>query len=104
MLPTRPALTALALVASLAACQSTPSSATATGPAHAATPVCQEQGLAWAVGQPNDVPTLSRLKQQSGAGIVNPIGPGTIVSKDHRADRLRVFVDADNRITAVRCG
>ena len=104
MLPARPTLTALALVASLAACQSTPPSATPAAPAHAASPVCQDQDLAWAVGQANDVSTLSRLKQQSGAGLVNPIGPGTITSRDYRADRLRVFVDADNRITAVRCG
>lgn len=104
MLLARPALTTLALVATLAACQSTPPSATATPPAHATAPVCQEQDLAWAIGQANDIATLGRLKQLSGAGIVNPIGPGTIVSRDYRAYRLRVFVDADNRITAVRCG
>ena len=94
-----PLITALALVASLSACQSA-----ATRPAAASTPVCQAQGLDWAVGQQADLATLSRLKQLSGAGILNPIGPASIVSKDHRADRLRVFTDANNQITAVRCG
>lgn len=100
MLPARPALTALALILSLGACQSTSSRSTA----HSNAAVCQDQGLAWAIGQPSDLPTLARLKQQSRAGILNPIGPASIVSRDYRADRLRVFADADNRITAVRCG
>ena len=40
---------------------------------------------------------------ESGAGLVNPIGPGTVVKHDARTDRLRVYIDADNRITAARC-
>ena len=29
--------------------------------------------------------------------------PGTVVKHDARTDRLRVYIDADNRITAARC-
>ena len=46
--------------------------------------------------------TVRRLKQESGAGLVNPIGPATITTRDIRRDRLRVYVDAGNVITAMR--
>ena len=59
--------------------------------------------LQWAVGQPGNEANMRRLARESGAGLVNPIGPATIVSRDIRQDRLRVFLDADNTITAVRC-
>ncbi|MCD9088280.1 hypothetical protein [Stenotrophomonas sp. SY1] len=64
---------------------------------------CNDTQLQWAIGKVNDEPTVRKLKQESGAGLLNPIGPATIVSRDHREDRLRVFVDANNVITAVRC-
>lgn len=75
-------------------------------PAHTPAPpaaLCNDSGLDWAVGQPNSIQTLARLKQQSGTGILNPIIPGTIVSKDRRTDRLRVYLDGNDIITAVRC-
>lgn len=82
---------------SLAACLSTP------GPTVAGDGHCRDAGLQWAIGQTNDETTARRLKQESGAGLLNPIAPTTIVSRDLRQDRLRVFVDAHNVITAVRC-
>lgn len=82
---------------SLGGCLSTP------GPTTAGDGRCSDTQLQWAIGKTNDEPTVRRLKQESGAGLLNPIGPKTIVSRDHRPDRLRVFVDADNVITAVRC-
>ena len=58
-------------------------------------------------GQCHDEPaaeeTMRKLFRESGAGLINPIGPATVVSKDRRDDRLRVFIDKDNVITAVRC-
>lgn len=83
------------------ACQSTPATHTAAGPAPAA---CDAAPLQWAVGQPGDEATLRRLAQQAGPVLINPIGPASVVSRDHRPDRLRVFLDAGNTITAVRCG
>ena len=59
--------------------------------------------MQWAIGQTNDETTARRLKQGSGAGLLNPIAPTTIVSRELRQDRLRVFVDAHTVITAVRC-
>ena len=83
---------------SLAACLSTPGPNTVAGDGR-----CRDAGLQWAIGQTNDETTARRLKQGSGAGLLNPIPPTTIVSRGLRQDRLRVFVDAHNVITAVRC-
>lgn len=94
----RPLLAATLLTGALSACQSAP---TAAVPPDFG--LCHDTTLQWAVGQPNNEATIRRLKQESGAGLLNPIGPATIVSRDIRKDRLRVFVDASNVITAVRC-
>ena len=81
----------------LSACVSTP------GPQVAGSGRCTDAALGWAVGQPADEATLKRLSSESGAGLVNPIGPTTAVKHDTRNDRLRVYIDAHNRITAARC-
>ncbi|MCF7749953.1 hypothetical protein KQ945_04275 [Bacillus subtilis subsp. subtilis] len=91
--------TALAIGTSLAlsACVSTP------GPQVKGPGLCKADGLEWAVGQPADEANMRKLSAQSGAGLVNPIGPETITTRDLRQDRLRVFIDKHNVITAVRC-
>lgn len=90
--------TALALSGLLLqACASSP------GPQVVGSGRCSDSQLGWAVGQPADEANIRRLSRESGAGMVNPIGPDTSVRADHRDDRLRVFVGADNVITAVRC-
>ena len=81
----------------LSACVSTP------GPQVAGDGRCSDATLGWAVGQPADEATLKRLSRESGAGLVNPVAPSTAVRHDARTDRLRVYIDADNRITAARC-
>ncbi|MEG2805181.1 I78 family peptidase inhibitor [Stenotrophomonas sp.] len=88
---------ALVLPLLLGACVSTP------GPQVKGAGLCKADGLDWAVGQPADEANMRKLSAQSGAGLVNPIGPGTITTRDLRQDRLRVFIDKDNVITAVRC-
>lgn len=93
---TRAMSLALAAMA-LTACVSTP------GPQVAGSGTCRDASLGWAVGQPADEATLRRLSSESGAGLVNPIGPSTVVKHDSRSDRLRVYIDANNRITAARC-
>lgn len=98
--PLRTLLVASLLATGLSACQSTPTTSAERGPDYGR---CSDAGVQWAVGKVNDEPTIRRLKQESGAGLVNPISPTTIVSRDIRQDRLRVYVDADNLITAVRC-
>jgi len=85
------------LAAGLGGCLSTPA------PTVAGDGRCTDTQLQWAVGQPGNEANMRRLARESGAGLVNPIGPATIVSRDIRQDRLRVFLDAGNTITAVRC-
>lgn len=94
----RPLLTAALVAIALSACQSAPP--VAVPPDFG---LCSDATLQWAIGKVNDEPTVRRLKRESGAGLVNPIGPATITTRDIRKDRLRVFVDANNVITAVRC-
>ena len=91
-----PAAAAL-LAAGLGGCLATP------GPTVSGDGRCDASQLQWAVGQPGDEANMRRLARESGAGLVNPIGPATIVTQDIRQDRLRVFLDAHNTITAVRC-
>ncbi len=81
----------------LSACVSTP------GPQVSGSGQCNASELGWAVGQPADEANMRRLSRESGAGLVNPIGPNTITTRDIRPDRLRVHVDKDNIITAARC-
>lgn len=81
----------------LSACVSTP------GPQVSGSGQCNASALGWAVGQPADEANMRRLSRESGAGLVNPIGPNTITTRDIRPDRLRVYVDKDNIITAARC-
>ena len=95
----RYSLAAITLVGtlSLAACVSTP------GPEINGPGLCKADALGWAIGQPADETNMRKLLVQSGAGLINPIGPATITTRDLRQDRLRVFIDKDNVITAVRC-
>ncbi|WMJ69563.1 I78 family peptidase inhibitor [Stenotrophomonas sp. 24(2023)] len=81
----------------LAACVTSP------GPEVKGSGVCDASQLGWAVGQPANEENLRRLSRESGAGLVNPIGPSTLTTKDIRRDRLRVFFGKDNLISAVRC-
>ena len=81
----------------LAACVSS------AGPEVTGPGLCNAGSLGWAVGQPAEEANMRRLLLQSGAGLINPIGPETITSRDLRQDRLRVFIDKQNVITAVRC-
>ncbi|MFY0184728.1 hypothetical protein ACTT2I_09255 [Stenotrophomonas sp. PUT21] len=95
----RYSLAAITLVGtlSLVACVSTP------GPEINGPGLCKADALGWAIGQPADETNMRKLLLQSGAGLINPIGPATITTRDLRQDRLRVFIDKDNVITAVRC-
>lgn len=90
-------LLSLAVLPWLGACVSSP------GPQVAGSGRCSDAALGWAVGQPADEANLKRLARESGAGLVNPIAPTTVVKHDQRDDRLRVYIDADNRISAARC-
>ncbi|HDS0923177.1 TPA: hypothetical protein QDZ10_001651 [Stenotrophomonas maltophilia] len=91
-------LVALATTLSLSAC------ATAPGPEITGSGQCRAEGLTWAIGKNADEATMRTVFKQSGAGLIIPIGPGsTVATRDRRPDRLRVYLDKDNIITAIRC-
>ena len=92
----RPALLLLG-VALLAGCLSDP------GPRIGGSGRCSDAGLDWAVGQAADEATMRRLLRESGAGLIDPLGPDSRVRGDRRDDRLRVRIDAGNRIRSARC-
>ncbi|WP_315386207.1 hypothetical protein [uncultured Stenotrophomonas sp.] len=82
---------------SLSAC------ATAPGPHITGSGQCHAEPLAWAIGKPADEANMRALLKQSGAGLIDPIGPATITASATRDDRLRVFIDRNNVITSVKC-
>ncbi len=77
--------------------------ATAPGPHITGSGQCHAEPLAWAIGKPADEANMRALLKQSGAGLIDPIGPATITASATRDDRLRVFIDKNNVITAVKC-
>lgn len=81
---------------SAAGCSTAPAGSTGRG-------VCKDADLGWAIGQKAEESVMRRLSEQSGAGLVNPIGPYSNPLRDTRKDRLRVYIDKDNTITRVRC-
>ncbi|MDH5834173.1 hypothetical protein [Luteimonas kalidii] len=92
----RVAMAALAALV-LAGCLSDP------GPHIGGSGQCRDEALGWAIGQVADEATMRRLLRESGAGLIDPLGPDSKVLADHRGDRLRVRIDADNRIQSARC-
>lgn len=65
--------------------------------------VCRDAALQWAVGQQANEANARRLHAESGAGLVNVVGPHSRVHPDVRTDRLRIYVDKDNAISRVAC-
>jgi hypothetical protein len=92
-----PALPALVTAVLLAGCVSTP------GPSISGSGACRDSELGWATGQPADEANMRRLARESGAGLVDPVGPDSRPLADRRSDRLRVRIDAGNIIQSARC-
>jgi len=99
-LPLRFPIALLALVA-VSACASPPE----TTPPAAEEPAmtCQADKGQWAIGQIADEALVARVKADTTSGRVRVIRPGMAVTMDYREDRVNLDVDADNRVTAVRC-
>jgi hypothetical protein len=56
------------------------------------------------VGRPQTAPLVEEIRQRSGAHIARVLRPNQAVTLEFSAERVNVVVDAENRITAVRCG
>ena len=64
---------------------------------------CQADQGQWAIGQIADEALVSKVKSDTGSERVRVILPGMAVTMDYREDRVNLDVDADNRVTGVRC-
>ena len=95
-----------ALLASivLAACSSVQPDPDTPGRNAAAAGACNAGPVAWAVGQQAEQDVMARVWRESGAGLIRPIGPGQVVTRDFRPDRVNVEIDANNTITRITCG
>jgi len=102
-----------ALLLALGACATPLSEPAAASAAAASTPppdaeepamTCQADKGQKAVGQIADEPLVAQVKADTTSERVRVIQPGMMVTMDYREDRVNLEVDADNRVTVVRCG
>lgn len=88
----------------LAACASVQPDPGAPGHHGSTAGACKAEPVAWAVGKQAEQDTMRRVWQESGAGLIRPIGPDTAVTRDYRPDRVNVNIDKNNTITSITCG
>ena len=90
----------------LSACATPTAESAATPPVDAEETVmtCDAGKGQWALGQLADEALVAKVKADTGSDRYRVIPPGTAVTMDYREDRVNIDVDADNRVTAVRCG
>jgi len=94
----------MGLAAGLVACAPTkPLQPASPGPQIGSDGDCHADRVAWAIGQPGNEQVFARVWKESGAGLIRPIGPGQPVTRDFKPDRINVYFDANNIITAVDC-
>ena len=65
---------------------------------------CDAKNMAWANGQLADEALVQKIRTDTGSKAVRVIKPGMMVTMDFREDRVNIDVDANNRVTNVRCG
>jgi hypothetical protein len=72
-------------------------------PAHGAG-ACNAAPVQHMVGRVSTTSLAAEAQRRSGAGTWRWLRPGQIVTMEYRADRLNIVIDANDRITAIRCG
>jgi len=100
----RPILACLAALVATTACTSIQPEPGKPDIAAAESGACRADAVQWAIGQQASQETTGRVWRESHAGLIRPISPGQAVTRDYRADRVNIELDADNRITRVYCG
>jgi hypothetical protein len=65
---------------------------------------CRNEGLERFTGQPATAELGAEMLRVSGATRLQWIPQGTMVTMEFRSDRLRVSLDANNRVERARCG
>jgi hypothetical protein len=64
---------------------------------------CNNSNIQQFVGQPRSSALEQQMLQVSGAATVRWVPQGTAVTMEFRADRLTVFLDANNRVERISC-
>ncbi|MBC5784199.1 starvation-inducible protein [Ramlibacter sp. USB13] len=88
----------------LAACAQQPPAAPPASPPPPPASACNADAAQYAVGRPQTAPLVEEIRQRTGAHIARILRPNQVVTMEFNAERVNVVVDAENRITAVRCG
>jgi Peptidase inhibitor I78 family len=65
---------------------------------------CRDEQLGGFVGREATSEVGSEMLQLSGARTLRWVAKGRMVTMDYRADRLTVWLDAQNRIERLNCG
>ena len=66
--------------------------------------VCRPEGLQRFVGQPATQELGAEMQRVSGARVLQWVGHDMMVTMDFSAQRLRVYLTADNRVDRANCG
>lgn len=92
----------LALFAPLlaAACATTP----ANEPAPPLSGSCRGDGLGVFIGQNATPETGGEIMRISGARVLRWVPKGALITMEFSADRVTIYLDANNRIERVNCG
>lgn len=90
----------------LSACAATPADASSSTPAGNPTAMsCSTDAVkASFIGKRATPDVVEQARKASNANNVRVIPPDTMVTADHREDRLNIDVDANQVITGLRCG
>jgi len=73
-------------------------------PATPAEGECRNDALQQFVGQPATAELGSRMLGASGAKTLQWVAAGMMVTMDFRPDRVRVYLDEQNKVQRVSCG
>jgi hypothetical protein len=65
---------------------------------------CNADAARSAIGKTATADVVEQARIAAGAEVARTLKPGQMVTMEFRAGRLNIDVDADNRITNVRCG
>jgi hypothetical protein len=84
----------------LAACNT----ASAEGPEPLPAGACRGDGLDAFIGRDATSDTGAALVRQSGARVLRWVPKGSMITMDFSADRLTVYLDANNKIEKLSCG
>ena len=65
---------------------------------------CSNDGLQQYVGQPATADLGAQVLATSGARTLQWVASGMMVTMEFRADRVRVYLDEQNRVERLSCG